>query len=138
MKTVQVEVDPPSFPEAPFDVPLLPEAQRRWQVLCGDAGHYRVGIYSPAESSVEQLQQLETHDCPELFLLIEGELTLVLEQQGALHELPLQTGRPVLVTAAHNGFCPRGPHSGGALVVERDRFTTRYQQLADVGKRGPT
>jgi hypothetical protein len=31
------------------------------------------------------------------------------------------------VTAPHNGFCPNGPHSGTALVIERDSFDTEYR-----------
>lgn len=121
-----VTVTAPSFPPAPENTPLVPRGEQRWQVLCGDTDHWRVGIYSPPESSPAEIDELELHDCPELFLLLEGELTLVLAD-GELRELPLEAGRPVLVTAPHCGYCPRGPHTGVALVVERDRFTTEYR-----------
>ena len=125
MRTVTVL--PPSFPDIPVDIPLEPRAGQRWQVICGDAAHWRVGLYSPTEDHLAEIVELERHDCPELFLLLEGELTLVLAERGGLRELPLELGRPVLVRAPHGGFCPRGPHGGTALVVERDRFTTEYR-----------
>jgi hypothetical protein len=121
-----VSVTAPSFPEAPENAPLVPRARERWQVLCGDSGHWRVGVYSPPESSAAEIDELELHDCPELFLLLDGELTLVLADRE-LRELPLEPGRPVLVTVPHCGYCPGGPHTGAALVVERDRFTTEYR-----------
>jgi len=112
-----VHVTPPSFPSVPPDQPLAPRDRQTWQVLCGDEAHWRLGFYSPAESSRDAIRELETHDCPELFLLQRGELTLVLNDGGQIRELPLSPGRPVLVTAAHAGYCPRGPHTGIALVV---------------------
>jgi hypothetical protein len=128
MRTVTTR--PPSFPEAATEALLQAAPGVRWQVLCGDAGHWRLGIYSPAETSAADLVELERHDCPELFLLLDGELTLLVaevSEGGRTRELPLVPGRPVLVTAPHGGFCPRGPHSGRALVVERDAFDTEYR-----------
>jgi hypothetical protein len=72
---------------------------------------------------------LELHDCPELFLLLSGRLTLLLATDGAIRQLPLEPGRPVLVTAPHCGFCPDGPHTGTAFVVERDSFDTTYNPV---------
>lgn len=117
---------PPSFPAAPLNELLAALPGQRWQVLCGDAGHWRVGLYSPGESRRGDIAELEQHDCPELFLLLSGRLTLVLEEAGGVRELPLEAGRPVLVTAPHCGYCPDGPHTGLALVVERDSFETEY------------
>jgi hypothetical protein len=90
-----------------------------------------VGIYSPPETSVEQIVELERHDCPELFLLISGRLSLLLAEAGQTRVLPLEPGKPVLVTAPHGGFCPDGPHTGRAFVVERDRFETEYKAVSE-------
>lgn len=128
-----VTVTPPSFPErAPTNAPLAPAPHQRWQVLCGDAEHWRVGLYSPPEASAEEISELETHDCPELFQLLSGALTLLLFEDGELRQVPLEPGRPVLVTAPHSGFCPGGPHTGVALVVERDRFSTLYRTVDEL------
>jgi len=124
-----VEVVPPSFPEVEPDVPIEPRAAEQWQVLCGDADHWRVGIFSPAETAREQLEELEQHSCPELFLLLDGRLTLLLGDGDSVRELPLSLGVPVLVTAPHAGFCPDGPHTGRAFVVERDVFRTDYTEI---------
>ena len=35
----------PSFPEVADDRPLDPTARQVWQVVCGDAGHWREGLY---------------------------------------------------------------------------------------------
>jgi hypothetical protein len=128
MRTVTTR--PPSFPDAAPNALLTPEQKVRWQVLCGDRGHWRAGIYMPAESSRAEVNELERHDCPELFLLLSGALTLVLAEGGAVRELPLAIGKPVLVTAPHSGYCPGGPHTGAAFVVERDAFDTEYREAA--------
>jgi len=122
-----VRVQSPSFPEAAENVALVPDPGLRWQVLCGDRGHWRVGIYSPPEASAAEVGELERHDCPELFLLLDGRLTLVCQQGATTREIELQPGQPVLVTAPHSGYCPDGPHAGRAFVVERDAFQTEYR-----------
>lgn len=129
----KVQVRPPSFPAAPINVPLAVEPGRTWQVLCGDEGHWRSGIYSPAAAHAEECVELERHDCPELFVLLSGELTLMLWEPAGVRALALEPGRPVLVTAPHNGFCPAGPYSGRALVIERDALETEYRTAEEWG-----
>ncbi len=122
----------PSFPDATPDAPFGPFPPARWQVLCGDAGHWRAGLYSPDLSSAGQVVELERHDCPEFFWLVSGRVTLVLaDGAGGLREVPLQPGRPVLVRGPHSGYCPDGPHTGVALVVERDEFATEYRAVGE-------
>ncbi len=125
MRTVHVQ--PPSFPEVEPNAPLDIEPERLWQVLCGDGEHWRAGVYSPAASSAAELPELERHTCPELFLLLEGRVTLLLHDGERVRELPLEIGKPVLVTQPHSGFCPDGPHTGKVFVVERDIFSTTYE-----------
>ncbi|MBN2360769.1 MAG: hypothetical protein JXR83_15045 [Deltaproteobacteria bacterium] len=125
MRTVQVQK--PSFPEVAPNQPLPVPPDNVWHVVCGDDDHWRVGYYAPASTSADQLSELERHTCPELFVLQRGRLTLLLASDGKLQELPLQLGVPVLVTAPHSGYCPDGPHTGVALVVERDQFATEYR-----------
>jgi hypothetical protein len=127
----KVRTRPPSFPEAVTNAPIPPAAKVRWQVLCGDTGHWRAGLYSPPESTAAQLGELERHDCPEFFLLIEGALTLVLADGDVVRELPLEMGLPVLVSCPHSGYCPGGPGTGTALVVERDAFETEYRSAEE-------
>lgn len=124
MRTVHVRS--PSFPEAKKNEPLDILPGKVWQVLCGDEGHWRAGIFSPAAASAGECRELETHTCPELFLLMEGRLTLLLLRGSSVEELSLEKGKPVLVTCAHSGYCPDGPHAGRAFVVERDCFSTEY------------
>ena len=127
----RVEVKAPSFPEVAPNRPLQIEPGRRFQVLCGDAGHWRVGVFSPPETSACDCPELERHDCPEYFHLLSGRLTLLVKDGSAVREVPLQAGRPLLVTAPHAGFCPDGPHTGSALVVECDLFATEYRAPAE-------
>ncbi len=122
----RVTTRPPSFPEVPPDTPLPGTPGPVWQVLAGDRDHWRVGLYSPRHTSAAEVRELETHDCPELFVLLSGSITLVLGEEAGLRELPLLPGQPVLVSAPHDGFCPAGPGTGVALVVERDSFDTCY------------
>ncbi len=130
----RVQTDRPSFAPAPVDQLLSPEESCRWQVLCGDERHWRVGLYAPPEASLAEVAELERHDCPELFLLVRGRLTLVLsapDDPRGVRELPLEPGRPVLVQAPHSGYCPDGPHTGTAFVVERDAFETEYRSIEE-------
>jgi hypothetical protein len=127
----RVEVEPPSFPEAPLDRPLPVKPGLRWQVMCGDPGHWRVGVYSPPETCAADCLELERHDCPEYFHLLSGRMSLAIFEDGAVREQPLETGLPVMVTSPHSGFCPDGPHTGVALVVERDTFATEYRTVAE-------
>ncbi len=124
MRTVHVTA--PSFPHASANRPLAIEEGRLWQVLCGDGGHWRTGMYAPALTSAEACTEFERHSCPELFALLSGRISLVLLDGAARKVIELEVGRPVLVTAPHAGFCPDGPHAGRALVVERDSFSTAY------------
>lgn len=124
MRTVHVQS--PSFPDAPPNLPLDIEPNHVWQVLCGDADHWRAGVYSPIVTEASACIEFEKHTCPELFVLLSGRLTLVLLEGGAQRLIELIPGVPVLVTSPHSGFCPDGPHMGHAFVVERDVFSTFY------------
>ena len=128
MEGRRVQTRAPSFPEVPVDAVLEIARSQRWQVLCGDADHWRLGVYSPPEDSAEQCAELEKHDCPELFMLLSGNVTLVLaDGEGGTRLLPLEMNKPVLISTPHAGFCPDGPHTGKCLVVERDEFDTEYR-----------
>jgi len=129
-----VRTDPPSFPAAQPDVPLAAKPGERWQVLCGDDNHWRCGVYSPAKTRPEQIAELEWHDCPELFLLMDGRVSLLLKDEQGERIVELVAGQPILVSCWHTGFCSDGPHTGRALVIERDRFETRYSERAPAGK----
>ena len=123
-----VSTKSPSFPEPGFDAGIPWPAGERWNVLCGDSGHWRCGVFSPPEACPCQIDELEWHDCPELFLLISGKVTLVLsDMRGGVRELPLEPGKPVLVRSPHSAYCPCGPFSGQCFVVERDEFETEYR-----------
>lgn len=123
----RVKVEPPSFPAAPANALLEGAAGKLFQVLCGDAGAWRLGLYSPAATRAEDCAELERHTCPELFLLLSGKVSLVLAEGSGLRILALESGRPALITLPHAGFCPDGAHTGTALVVERDTFETEYR-----------
>lgn len=126
-----VTTNRPSFPAVSVDRLLSPPPAGRWNVVCGDEGHWRVGLYRPTDTSRGEIGELERHDCPELFVLLEGRVTLLLVEGGAEREVELEPGRPVLVTAPHGGFCPDGPGTGTAFVVERDAFTTEYRTVEE-------
>ncbi|MBM4394215.1 MAG: hypothetical protein FJ087_00820 [Deltaproteobacteria bacterium] len=128
----RVETRPPSFPGVGPDAVTPWKDAERWQVLCGDTGHWRVGVYAPEHGSAADVRELERHDCPELFVLLSGRVTLVLSDgAGGTREVPLEDRRPLLVTSPHTGYCPDGPHTGIALVVERDSFDTEYRPIGE-------
>jgi hypothetical protein len=118
-----------------FDGAIPWERGLRWQVICSDGPHWRVGIYSPPEAHAREVRELERHDCPELFLLMEGRITLVFRnEQGVLCELVLSPGAPVLITSPHGAYCPDGPFTGVALVVERSEFETEMLPMPAVAR----
>ncbi len=126
-----VEVKSPSFPEVTTNELLNTEHKIRWHVLCGDKDHWRTGFYSPEQNDLVQIDKLEKHTCPELFMLIEGELTLLIAKNGKLQTVKLEKNKPILIDTWHNGFCPNGSFTGKALVVERDNFVTEYKTVKD-------
>jgi hypothetical protein len=119
-----------SFPEFDLHRGLSARAKKEWQVLCGDKSHWRVGSYSPPQRNATAVKFLEKHTCVELFLLLSGSVTLIIDDGSGEYELPLEPMKPVMVAGWHAGFCPDGAFAGTALVVERDRFSTIYRDRA--------
>ncbi len=83
----------------------------------------------PEFTSLSEVDYLEKHDAPELFLLLEGKVVLVLSEDGAeLREVPMERGKLYVVTEWHNAYRP-GNCRGVALVVERTGISTTYKKL---------
>jgi hypothetical protein len=116
-----------SFPAFPLHRLIGYQAKKRWQVLCGDKNHWRIGYYSPPEGKPADVKELEKHTCVELFMLLSGAVTLIVDDGKGEKQLKLEAMKPVMVSGWHSGFCPKGPNTGVALVVERDRFSTIYR-----------
>ena len=118
----------PSFPKVILNKLLAkPKAKNRWQVLCGDRDHFRVGLYSPEFKNVKEIERFEKHSCPEFFLLLKGQVSIaILGKNKKVKVIKLKPLQPLLVEGWHCGFCPKGKYTGVALVVERDQFTSWY------------
>jgi hypothetical protein len=125
----RVRVGRPSFPAVLPNQPLPEPRGVLFEPICGDEGHWRAGLFSPSSARSGDVTELETHTCPELFLLLSGRVILLLDTGSGLREIELRRGRPVLVTAAHAAYCPDGSGTGTCLVVERDFFETTYDDL---------
>ena len=117
-----------SFPKYALHQGLSTKAKKEWQVLCGDKNHWRVGYYSPPQGSKGAVKRLEKHTCVELFMLLSGHVTLILDDGKCVYELKLEPMKPVMVWDWHCGYCPKGPFTGIAIVVERDQFSTVYKE----------
>jgi hypothetical protein len=127
MKPKPVKTSAGSFPKFALHRGLTAKAKKRWQVLCGDKNHWRVGYYSPTDGKTSQVKKLEKHTCVELFLLLSGSVTLILDDGRGEYQLRLKPLQPVMVTGWHCGYCPNGAFTGVAMVVERDQFSTIYR-----------
>ena len=126
----------PSFPRVKTDKLLNIKMPKRWQVLCGDRKHYRIGVYSPEFTSEREIKVLEKHSCDEFFMLIDGSMSLLLiDDRGKEKVLRLKPLKPVFVRDWHNGFCEKGKFTGMAIVVERDEFTTIYRTRDELSKK---
>jgi hypothetical protein len=104
------------------------KSKSRWKVVFQDTGSWRCGFYVPENESKDEIKFLEKHNIPEFFLLIEGEVSLLIKENEKLKVLPLKKNEIVIVDTYHNGFRPDGK-KGIALVVERDTFETTYLNL---------
>ncbi len=113
-------------------LPHIPDG--RWQIIFqqGQAKGYQIGLYAPELCSAKKITHLEIHSGPEIFLLLQGEVSLVIRDTNndpqSEEIILLQPGIPVLVFGYHNGF---SPNQGTALVVEEMALQTNF---CDYGK----
>ena len=103
--------------------------RERWRVVFRDSDRWQLGIYVPENEKLEDIEFLEKHDCPELFILVDGRVTLVLSDGDRLEEVEMEKGKAYVVEAWHNAYRPGGVH-GIALVVERPDVKTEYRRLS--------
>ena len=105
-------------------------SKERWKVVFEDPGRWRIGLYKPEFKSLEEISYLEKHDRPELFLLLDGRMVLVVQQGGSdkIQEVELRRGRLYIVEEWHNGYRPGGCE-GIALVVEAHDTKTIYKDV---------
>jgi len=98
---------------------------KEWNVIFNEGTHWRIGIYRPKYTRAQDILELEQHSCPESFLLIEGEITMLFKNKnGEIAEKPLDKHSLITMTGPHAGFSPRS--DGMALVVENAIFETIY------------
>lgn len=103
-------------------------AQKEWEVIFNEGRNWRIGIYRPKYRAVSEIGELEQHTCPESFLLLRGELTMLYRQaDGSLAEKQLQPMELTTFTEPHAGFSR--DLSGVAFVVESAAFETTYTDI---------
>lgn len=99
-----------------------------WQVIFNEGQHWRIGVYRPRFTERAAITELEQHSCPESFLLLSGNLTMLYRtDSGELAEKQLVANELVTFTEPHAGFSPDA--SGVALVVENAKFETIYTDV---------
>lgn len=103
-------------------------AQKEWEVIFSEGKNWRIGIYRPKYRAAAEITELEQHTCPESFLLLKGNLTMLYRQaDGSLAEKQLQPMELTTFTEPHAGFSP--DLSGVACVVENAAFETTYTDI---------
>jgi hypothetical protein len=95
-----------------------------WSVIFRDEGNWRAGIYRPECAGPEQIDILEKHTCPELFVCLGGRMGLLLQSGREEQAIELEPHQAVMVADYHNGFAV--DPEGFFLVVERTVFSTDY------------
>ncbi len=109
-------------------VSTIIHAQKEWEVIFNEGKNWRIGIYRPKYRGAAEIHELEQHTCPESFLLLEGELTMLYRQpDGSLAEKQLRPMELTTFTEPHAGFSP--DLSGVAFVVENAAFETSYTDI---------
>lgn len=103
------------------------KSKNRWKVLFTDKNHWQCGIYIPEYASSSQITKFEKHNGPELFLLIDGEVNLVILRKNKRIEMPLKKNEIVIVNEWHNAYRPKGK-KGIALVIEKDNISTKWKK----------
>lgn len=106
------------------------QSKKRWKVIFRDRNNWLCGIYIPEFTDASQIQKFEKHNGPELFLLLEGKVTLVLleHKHKRYKKVPLKKGEVVIVDAWHNAYRPKGS-KGVVLVIEKDNISTRWKSV---------
>lgn len=104
-------------------LPLL-KNKGRWNVIY-EEGKWLIGIYRPEFRSEEEIKVLEKHNVPEFFLLMEGDITLLVSEDGReVKKVRMKKGEGVVLDNWHNAYSRRG--NGIALVIERSGVKTRF------------
>ncbi|HOE20294.1 MAG: hypothetical protein KBG92_00480 [Spirochaetes bacterium] len=99
-------------------------ADTRWNVVAQDENMWRVGIYHPEYNSAREIDRLEKHSCPELFICVNGQCGLLLREGNREHQLIMNPLEAIMVTSYHNGF--KVDNDGFFIVAERTDFTTHF------------
>jgi len=106
------------------EIPVRPK--QRWEVVFEENGKWRCGIYVPEYTSKNQVECLEKHNAPELFLLVKGKIVLLLSHDSKeVVEVPMKEEVVYIVDEWHNAYRPNG-EEGVALVIERTDIETKF------------
>jgi len=101
----------------------------RWNVIFKDDERWQCGIYVPENSDRSQIKRMEKHDGSELFYLIDGNITLVLSEDGKkIVEVPMEKNIVYIVNEWHNAYRPNGI-KGISLVIEKTGVKTEFLTL---------
>lgn len=99
-----------------------------FKVLFSEGEHWRTGVYRPQFRDISEITELEQHSCPESFLLLAGEITMLYRNdKGNLVEKPLKPFELVTFTEPHAGYSSAG--DGIAIVIENAKFQTVYTDI---------
>lgn len=104
------------------------QTSQEWKVLLTRGAKWRIGVYRPQLKKKIEIQELEKHNCPESFLLVEGEIIMnYRDENGIIQEKKLELMQLTTFIEPHAGYSPAG--NGVALVVEDATFETVYTDI---------
>jgi len=105
----------------------------RLKVLFRDKNVWLAELYVPEFTHRNEISLLEKHDAPELFYLIDGNVTLVLGSEDETVDVPLNKNQAIIVETWHNAYRPTGG-LGLILVIERDGVKTEFKSVKEFSK----
>jgi len=112
---------------------LIPKFQDGfdWQVIANYEDSWSTGISSPPQSSVDEIEDLEKHDTPEMFMLTKGKANILVRDEDEERIIELKPFQPVLVNGWHKTYCPEGPRTGSILVIEKPNSKTEFKKRSE-------
>lgn len=95
--------------------------------MFNDKNHWKCGVYIPEYTDISEIKRFEKHNGPEMFLLIDGDVNLVVLKKNEKRKISLKKNQIIIINDWHNAYRPKDK-KGIVLVIERDNISTEWKK----------